>query len=44
MPVTVKVNGTANSLVHKGSNHVPSATTPDVCKVRGKCNASYCKG
>ena len=32
MPVTVKVNGTANSLVHKGSNHVSMATVPDVCK------------
>jgi len=32
MPVTVKVNGTANSLVHKGSNHVSIATIPDVCK------------
>jgi hypothetical protein len=32
MPVTVKVNGAANSLVHKGSNHVSSATIPDVCK------------
>jgi|EndMetStandDraft_4_1072995.scaffolds.fasta_scaffold05758_3 hypothetical protein len=32
MPVTVKVNGTVNSLVHKGSNHVSMATIPDVCK------------
>src|SRR5262245_21678597 len=32
MPVTVKVNGVANSLVHKGSNHVSVATIPDVCK------------
>ena len=32
MPVTVKVNGTANSLVHKGSNHLSMATIPDVCK------------
>jgi len=32
MPVTVKVNGTANSLVHKGSNGVSVATIPDVCK------------
>lgn len=32
MPVTVKVNGTANSLVHKGSNGVSPATIPDVCK------------
>src|SRR5262249_33873104 len=32
MPVTVKVNGVANSLVHKGSNHISAATVPDVCK------------
>jgi hypothetical protein len=32
MPVTVKVNGVANSLVHKGSNAVSVATIPDVCK------------
>jgi hypothetical protein len=32
MPVTVKVNGTVNSLVHKGSNHISAATIPDVCK------------
>lgn len=32
MPVTVKVNGRANSLVHKGSNGVSTATLPDVCK------------
>lgn len=32
MPVTVKVNGTVNSLVHKGSNHFSMATIPDVCK------------
>jgi hypothetical protein len=32
MSVTVKVNGTANSLVHKGSNGVSVATVPDVCK------------
>ncbi len=32
MPVTVKVNGAANSLVHKGSNGVSTATIPDVCK------------
>ena len=32
MPVTVKVNGNANSLVHKGSNHISMATIPDVCK------------
>ncbi len=32
MPVTVKVNGTVNSLVHKGSNGISMATIPDVCK------------
>lgn len=32
MPVTIKVNGTANSLVHKGSNGISAATIPDVCK------------
>jgi hypothetical protein len=32
MPVTIKVNGTSNSLVHKGSNGVSMATIPDVCK------------
>jgi hypothetical protein len=32
MPVTVKVNGAANSLVHKGSNGISIATIPDVCK------------
>ena len=32
MPVTIKVNGVANSLVHKGSNGVSVATIPDVCK------------
>lgn len=32
MPVTIKVNGTVNSLVHKGSNHFSAATVPDVCK------------
>lgn len=32
VPVTVKVNGTVNSLVHKGSNHFSMATIPDVCK------------
>jgi hypothetical protein len=30
MPVTIKVNG--NSLVHKGSGGVSTATVPDVCK------------
>lgn len=32
MPVTVKVNGTTNSLAHKGSNGTSIATIPDVCK------------
>ncbi|GGY36860.1 DUF4150 domain-containing protein [Pseudoduganella albidiflava] len=32
MPVTIKVNGASNSLVHKGSNGVSVATIPDVCK------------
>ncbi len=32
MPVTIKVNGVANSLVHKGSNGISVATIPDVCK------------
>jgi hypothetical protein len=32
VPVTIKVNGTVNSLVHKGSNHFSTATIPDVCK------------
>lgn len=32
MPVSVKVNGASNSLVHKGSNGISVATIPDVCK------------
>jgi len=32
MPVTIKVNGTVNSLVHKMSNGLSAATIPDVCK------------
>jgi uncharacterized protein DUF4150 len=32
MPVTIKVNGTSNSLVHKMSNGLSVATMPDVCK------------
>jgi Domain of unknown function (DUF4150) len=32
MSVTIKVNGTSNSLVHKGSNHFARNTPPDVCK------------
>lgn len=32
MSVTVKVNGTQNSLVHKGSMGMAKCTAPDVCK------------
>jgi hypothetical protein len=32
MPITIKVNGTTNSLIHKGSNGISTATLPDVCK------------
>jgi hypothetical protein len=32
VPVSIKVNGTANTLVHKGSNGISAATIPDVCK------------
>jgi len=32
MSVTVKVNGVANSLVHKGSRGISVSTLPDVCK------------
>ncbi len=32
MPVTVKVNGVFNSLVHKGSNGTSICTLPDICK------------
>src|SRR5437867_13240717 len=32
MPVTIKVNGSSNTLVHKGSNAIASSTIPDVCK------------
>ena len=32
MPLTVKVNGAMNGLVHKGSNHIANSTAPDVCK------------
>lgn len=32
MPVTIKVNGVSNSLVHKGCNGISAATLPDVCK------------
>jgi hypothetical protein len=32
MPVTIKVNGSSNSVVHKGSTGISTATLPDVCK------------
>jgi len=32
MPVTIKVNGLVNTLVHKLSNGISTATIPDVCK------------
>lgn len=32
MPVTIHVNGTSNSLVHKGSMGIAKSTLPDVCK------------
>ena len=32
MPITIKINGTANTLVHKMSNGISTATIPDVCK------------
>jgi hypothetical protein len=32
MPVTIHVNGTSNSLVHKGSMGIVKSTLPDVCK------------
>jgi hypothetical protein len=32
MPVTIKINGTNLSLVHKFSNGISTATLPDVCK------------
>lgn len=32
MPVTIKINGTCLSLVHKMSNGISTATIPDVCK------------
>lgn len=32
MPVTIKVNGTSLTLVHKFSNGISMATMPDVCK------------
>jgi Domain of unknown function (DUF4150) len=32
MPVTIKVNGTSNTLVHKMSTGISKATLPDVCK------------
>ena len=32
MAITVKVNGSSNTLVHKGSSGISTATIPDVCK------------
>ena len=32
MPVTIKVNGTDNSVSHKGAMHFAKNTAPDVCK------------
>ncbi len=32
MPVTIHVNGTSNSLCHKGSMGIAKSTLPDVCK------------
>jgi hypothetical protein len=32
MSITVKINGTNNSLAHKGSNGFAKSTVPDVCK------------
>lgn len=32
MPVTIKLNGTSLTLVHKFSNGISTATVPDVCK------------
>lgn len=32
MPVTIRVNGSSTSLVHKMSNGISTATVPDVCK------------
>jgi hypothetical protein len=32
VPVTIQVNGTVNTLVHKMSNGISTATLPDVCK------------
>ncbi len=32
MSVSIKVNGTDNTLVHKGSNGIAKNTAPDVCK------------
>lgn len=32
MPVTIQVNGTSLTLVHKFSNGISTATVPDVCK------------
>lgn len=32
MPVNVKIDGAANSVVHKGANYVSVTTVSDVCK------------
>jgi len=32
MPVTIQINGTVNTLVHKMSTGISTATIPDVCK------------
>lgn len=32
MSVTIKVNGSSNTLVHKGSSGIAQSTVPDVCK------------
>lgn len=32
MPITIQINGTTNTLVHKMSNGISTATIPDVCK------------
>jgi hypothetical protein len=32
MPISIKVNGTCNSLAHKGTGGITQSTLPDVCK------------
>lgn len=32
MPTTIKVNGSSNGLIHKGTTHFVKCTAPDVCK------------